>query len=83
MNVILAAMFTATQLKELMQAQPFKPFRVHMSDGKSYEVVNHDSAFVKRNEIEIGLNPDEEGFSAKYVRCAILHITRIEELQPA
>lgn len=74
-------MFTAHNLKEWMNAQPFKPFRVHMSDGKSFDVTNHDVAFVKRHELEVGLDPDEEGIAMRFAHCAILHITQIEELK--
>ena len=74
-------MFTALQLKEIMDAQPFKPFRICMSDGKTYEVTNHDMAFVKKNEIEIGLDLDPHGFAEYSTRCALIHITRIEDLK--
>jgi hypothetical protein len=76
-------MFSAKELKNLMDSKPFQPFRVHLSDGKTYEVPNHDSAFVKRNEIEIGLDLDKDGIMVRSVRCAILHITQIEQLQEA
>jgi hypothetical protein len=76
-------MFTAQQLKQMVDAEPFKPFRLHMSDGAAYDISNHDSAMVARNSIEVGVNPDPDGIVERFVRCAIIHITRIEELQPA
>ena len=76
-------MFTAEQLKQLMDANPFRPFRIHMSDGSTYDIANHDGALVARNSVEVGVNPDPNGIVERFVRCAIIHITRIEELQPA
>ena len=76
-------MFTAKQIKEMMDAQPFKPFRICMSDGKIYDVPNHDAAFVTKNYIEVGLDLDVTGIAENVGRCAILHITRIDDLQPA
>ncbi len=73
-------MFTAQNLKDRMNTQPFKPFRVCLSDGKVFDVTNHDSAFVKRNAIEIGLDADPNGLAERFVECAIIHITRIEDL---
>jgi hypothetical protein len=75
-------MFNAEQIRDLLTARDFKPFRVHMSDGASYEITNHDMAMVSRNSVEIGVNPDPKGIAERFVRCAIIHITRIEELQP-
>ena len=76
-------MITAQHLRELLNAQPFKPFRVHLSDGRAFEVPNHDAAWVTQSYIEIGLDLNTAGFARRSVRCAILHITSIEELQPA
>jgi hypothetical protein len=73
-------MFTANQLKERMDEKPFRPFRIKMSSGDAYDVKNHDSAWVLRNAIEIGLDPDAEGFVAHTRRCAILHISSIEDI---
>ncbi|MCP5519347.1 MAG: hypothetical protein H7A45_19050 [Verrucomicrobiales bacterium] len=73
-------MITARQIRELLQARPFKPFRICMADGKHYDITNHDMAFVGRNTVEVGLNLDVEGFAECFARCSILHITRLENL---
>lgn len=73
-------MFTAQQLKERMNEHPFRPFRIKMSSGDAYDVKNHDAAWVLRNAIEVGLDPDEEGLASLTRRCAILHIASIEDI---
>ena len=78
-----AFMFTAREIKDLMTAQPFKPFRLCLSDGTSHAVPHHDAAFVTRNFVEVGINLDSDGISERVVRCAVLHISKIEDLQPA
>jgi hypothetical protein len=65
-----------------MEVKPFKPFRICLSDGRSYDVTNHDQALVGKNSVEIGMKPDAEGFAEYFSGCAIMHITRIEDLQP-
>lgn len=76
-------MFTGQQIRQLLTTKDFKPFRLHLADGTAYNITNHDMALVGRNTVEIGVNPDPEGIAERFVRCAILHITRIEDLQPA
>ena len=76
-------MFTARILKDKMLAQPFKPFRIHLSDGKTYDVPNHDAAFVKSSVIEVGLDLDRNGLARRSSDCSILLIASIEELQAA
>jgi len=73
-------MFTAQQLRERMDEKPFRPFRIKMSSGDTYDVRNHDAAWVLRNIIEIGIDPDAEGFASQTRRCAILHIASLEDI---
>ena len=73
-------MITAKQIRELLEAKPFKPFRSCMSDGPHYDITNHDMAFVMKNTVEVGLNIDPDGFAEYAARCAILHITKLEDL---
>jgi hypothetical protein len=73
-------MFTAVQFKERLNESPFRPFRIHMSDGSTYDVTNHDTAIVKRHGLEIGLDPDEDSIAGKFITCAMIHISRLEDL---
>ena len=76
-------MVTAKQLRELMQAKPFRPFRIGLSDGTHYDITNHDGAFVGKNTIEVGLDFDPDGFAEYFARCSILHITKLEDIPEA
>jgi hypothetical protein len=76
-------MISALELKERMDAQPFKPFRICMSDGKSYDITNHDMMFVKRNAVLIGIDLDSNSIAERLVECALRHITRIEDIPTA
>jgi hypothetical protein len=76
-------MFNAKKLKGLMSAQPFRPFKVSLSDGKSYTVPHHDAAFVTQNFLEVGLDLRRDGIARRSVNCTILHITQVEYLEAA
>jgi hypothetical protein len=76
-------MITAMQLRERMNETPFRPFRINLSDGRTFSVPNRGVAFVKRDAIEIGIDLDSRSFAQKYVDCAILHITSIDDISAA
>jgi len=76
----ISRIITAEQLRARVNEQPFRPFRITMSDGRAFDVPNHDVAFVKKNTIEVGTNLDARSWAQKYVECAILHITSIADL---
>jgi hypothetical protein len=73
-------MSTAKQVRDLITANPFKPFRIHLSDGSHYDVTHRDMAIVERNTVDIGLNLDPDGIAEGLVRCSILHIVKLADL---
>jgi hypothetical protein len=73
-------MVTPKQVRELLQAKPFRPFRIGLADGTHYDITNHDMAFVGKNTVEIGLNLDPDGFAEYFALFSILHITKLEDL---
>jgi hypothetical protein len=66
-----------------MEAQPFKPFRVCITDDKTYDITNHDMMFVNRNATFIGVNLDANDLAEYMVQCAFIHITRVQDIVPA
>jgi hypothetical protein len=75
-------MITVTELRERMLENPFKPFRIHTSDGKAYDITNHDMMFIKRNGVEIALDLDANAVAERFAKVALLHITALEDLSP-
>ena len=73
-------MITAKQVRDLIIANPFRPFRIHLSDGSYYDITNHDMAIVERNTLDVGVNLDPDGIAERVVRGAILHIVKLEDL---
>jgi hypothetical protein len=54
-----------------------------MSDGKTYDITNHDMMFVKRNAVLVGIDFDDNSIAERLVECALLHITRLEDIPAA
>ena len=71
-------------IRELKDAQPFVPFRICLTDGKSYDVSHRDFVMIARTVIDIGVgNIPGSGIYDQIVRVSPLHIVRIENLQAA
>ncbi|HEY3860260.1 MAG TPA: hypothetical protein VGO59_00095 [Verrucomicrobiae bacterium] len=66
-----------------MAANPFVPFRICMSDGKTCDITNHDMMWAARNAALIGISRGPEDIAERFAQCAILRITRIEDHIPA
>lgn len=74
----------AEDIRELQHRQPFKPFRVYLSDGRTFDVKHPETIFVLRNALEIGFTETTTSTIPDRVeRLSLLHIVSIEDLQVA
>ena len=71
------------QIRVHIRKQPFRPFRVHISDGLSYDVRHPEFISVSRAEVVIGLDVGDEEIPEHSIYCDPVHITRIDPLDGA
>jgi hypothetical protein len=74
---------TVQTFRDLLSDRPFKPFKVIMSSGKSYEVRHPEMAWVLKNDLLIGICDDDDDVPAEFKTCSMLHINAIEPLTAA
>lgn len=72
---------TVQTFRELLTQRPFKPFRLVMSSGQSYDVRHPEMAMLTKSDILVGINETDEGVPAEFKICSLLHVTSIEPLQ--
>jgi len=48
----------AEDLLAMLRRRPFVPFRIHMTDGQTYDIVHPEAVLVLRSRAIIGLRPD-------------------------
>jgi hypothetical protein len=77
-------MFTLNDLRALLNAQPFIPFRLWMSDGGSVEVKSREQVMPLRHFALVGLLDPKARDTAfdRYMTVWYLHVTRHEMLGP-
>jgi hypothetical protein len=67
-----------------VQARPFVPFRLVVSEGATYEVRHPDMIIVARRSVVVGVpSPHNEGIADTTHLIALIHVVRIEPLEPA
>jgi hypothetical protein len=81
-------MVQADELRRLKRQRPFKPFRVHLQDGRIYEARYPNLILVSDGHITIGFplpgDPDPEPLYDKTVSVPYWYITKVELLpEPA
>ena len=71
---------TVQTFRELLSQQPFRPFRLVMSSGQSYEVRHPEMAMLTRSDMLIGVEPGDDNVPAAFRICSLLNVTTVEPL---
>ena len=74
---------TVQTFRELLSQKPFKPFRLVMSSGQTYDVRHPEMAWLTRTSLLVGLDETEEGVPAEFRICSLLHVATVEPLSPS
>ena len=73
--------------QDYFHKRPFQPFRVTLTDGRTYEVHHPELAMVGRSMVAIGLprasDPRPVPAYDHLVTVSLLHIMQIEPIVPA
>lgn len=69
------------EVRKYVAQVPFQPFRLHISDGSSYDILEPLAIHVDMLNVSVGVGIDDEtGLYRKSILLAPNHITRIEPL---
>jgi hypothetical protein len=71
---------TVQTFRNLLTQRPFRPFRLVMSSGQTYEVRHPEMAWLTRTDILVGIDETDEGVPAEFKICSLLHVTAVEPL---
>lgn len=67
------------ELRQLLQTQPFHPFRVRMNDGRHYDIRHPEFMGISRSTVTIAV-PPEPGGADHMVICQVRNIASLEHL---
>jgi hypothetical protein len=68
------------EIRSHLRRQPFRPIRIYISDGSSYDIRHPELALVTRTEVIIALDAGDDEIPERSVYCDPIHVTRIEPL---
>ena len=73
---------TTENFRHLLNVRPFKPFRVVMSSGESYDVRHPEVAWLLKNDLLVGVDIEDDGMPAEFRICPLLHVATVEPILP-
>lgn len=77
-------MIKAEDVAAFVRARPFVPFRIHMTDGATFEVRHPECAMVAPRIVTVGVPSERRvGMMQAVEWCSVLQIVRLEPLAAA
>ncbi len=78
------------ELIEAVHAEPFRPFRLYLSDGRTFDIRHPEMLMVSRHTAIVGVHGDGGAEKAgqaypqidRFAWVDLLHVTGIEQLSP-
>jgi hypothetical protein len=76
----------AVEYRDLMEwenAVPFVPFRLHLTDGRHFDILNANMIWTCRHTVMLGFpdDPNEPDVPSLHKSLALMHIVRVEPLE--
>ncbi len=68
-------------VRELVEKRTFEPFRICMSDGRTYDIMHPELCLPGRNKVHVAVpDPKLKKATMRVDQCALVHIVRFEPL---
>ena len=71
---------TVQTFRDLLSQRSFRPFRLVVSSGQTYDVRHPEMAMLTRTDILVGIDETRQGVPASFKICSLLHVTAVEPL---
>ena len=72
---------TVQTFHDLLHEKPFRPFRLVMSSGQTYDVRHPEMAMLTRSDILVGIGDVRDGVPSRFKICSLLHVTAVEPIE--
>ena len=74
-------MFSSDVIKARLNEKPFRPLRIIVSEGLSYDIAHPDLVWVGWNDLMIGFaSPEHPTTYDRTIRIAMAHVVGLEDL---
>lgn len=74
---------TPEELLDYLRRKPFVPFRIHMNNGRTFEVRHPEMAMVTFDSIVVGIHQEGEELPRHSRTLALMNIDELEPLAAA
>lgn len=71
------------EVRDLLRKEPFQPFRIHLSNGQSYDIRHPEFAALTRRTVFVGVSSGKDDVPDRMIECDLLHVVALEPIDGA
>ncbi len=68
------------EIRDTLRGEPFRPFRVHLSNGQAYDVRHPELAALTRHSVFIVLPSSDDIETDRVIQCDLVHVVAMEPI---
>ena len=71
------------EVRDILRKEPFQPFRIHLSNGETYDLRHPELALLTRNSVHVVVPSSDQKDTDRVVQCDLLHVAAMEPIDGA
>ncbi len=71
---------TPEEFEDYLKRQPFMPFRIHMSNGRTHDVRHPEIAIVTMDAVVVGVHEEGERYPRFTRTLALINVNELEPI---
>lgn len=68
------------EVQEALRREPFQPFRIHLTTGKTFDIRHPEFAAVTRSSMFVGKSSGDDEVPDRMIQCDLLHVVALEPI---
>lgn len=68
------------EVRDALRKEPFQPFRIHLSNGHSYDIRHPEFAALTRRTVFVGVSSGRDDVPDRMIECDLLHVVALEPI---
>ena len=68
------------ELQDVLRRAPFQPFRIHLTNGQTFDVRHAEFAALTRSSLFVGQSSGDDEVPDRMIQCDLLHVVTLEPI---
>jgi len=68
------------ELQKALRREPFQPFRLHLTNGQTFDIRHQEFAALMRTSDFVGFSSGDDEIPDRMIQCDLLHVVALDPI---